>query len=551
MSLKTELIPDIPDETKRIAEMAFPKGNIYMRMRDELATFYQDEQFVSLFPRRGQPAYSPWRLALVSVMQYSENLSDRQAADAVRARIDWKYALSLELGDPGFDYSLLSEFRQRLLDGNLEKDLFETMLSAFEAKGLIQKRGKQRTDSSHVLAAIRLLNRLENVGETLRAALNSLAAAAPEWLVSVADSEWYDRYARRIEDYRLPQSKEERKELAETIGRDGKMLLDAVYSDDAPSWLTKIPAVEILRQTWLQQYYIIEGELKLRETKDLPPASLRSDSPHDTEARYGTKGIRHWVGYKVHVTETCDNNAPRLITNVETTIAPKYDVKMTEVIHQALDDKEQLPTEHFVDTGYIDVQLLTKSQEDYHVELVGKVKRDTSWQAQEEQAYSIDRFSVDWDGKSVTCPQGQTTKYWKPTTDANDNDVICIRFSRKGCRDCEARNLCTRAEKEGRSLTLRPNQAQHEAIQQARQQQESDDFKQRYNRRAGVEGSISQGVRSFGLRRARYIGLAKTHLQHLLTAAAINLARVDNWLSGVPLATTRISSFKALQTQAA
>jgi transposase len=179
------------------------------------------------------------------------------------------------------------------------------------------------------------------------------------------------------------------------------------------------------------------------------------------------------------------------------------------------------------------------------------VKRDTSWQAQEEQAYSIDCFSVDWDGKSVTCPQGQITKSWRPTHDANGNDVIAIKFSHKGCRECQARNLCTRAEKEPRRLTLRPNKAQHEAIQQARQQQQSDDFKQRYDRRAGIEGSISQGVRSFGLRRARYIGLAKTHLQHLLTAAAINLARVDNWLSGVPLATTRISSFKALQTKAA
>jgi transposase len=551
MSLKTELIPHIPDETKRIAEMAFPKGNIYMRLRDQLGTFYQDEQFVSLFPLRGQPAYSPWRLALVSVMQYVENLSDRQAADAVRARIDWKYTLSLELGDAGFDYSILSEFRQRLIDGSLEQQMLDMMLSKFEAAGLLKARGQQRTDSSHVLAAIRVLNRLENVGETLRAALNSLAVAAPEWLVSVADSEWYDRYARRIEDYRLPQSKEERKELAETIGRDGKRLLDAVYSDHAPSWLGEIPAVETLRQIWLHQYYIIQGELKLRETKDLPPVSLRSDSPHDTEARYATKGIRHWVGYKVHLTETCDNNAPRLITNVETTIAPKPEVKMTEVIHQALDDSGRLPKEHFVDTGYIDARLLVTSQEDYQVELVGPVRTDQSWQAQDEQAYSIEQFSVDWDGKSVTCPQGQTTQYWQPTHDTNGNDVICIKFSRKGCWDCQTRSQCTRSKKDARSLTLRPNKTQHEAIQQARQQQQSDEFKQRYNRRAGVEGSISQGVRSFGLRKARYIGLAKTHLQHLLTAAAINLARVDNWLSSVPLAKTRVPPFKALQPKAA
>ena len=186
MSLKPELIPEIPDETNRVAKAAFPKGNIYMRMRDELGPFYQDEEFLSLFPHRGQPAYSPWRLALVCVMQYVENLSDRQAADAVRARIDWKYALSLELTDPGFDYSILSEFRQRLLDGGLEQHLLDMMLTRFNESDLLKTRGKQRTDSTHVLASIRVLNRLENVGETLRVALNSLAAAAPEWLVEVA-----------------------------------------------------------------------------------------------------------------------------------------------------------------------------------------------------------------------------------------------------------------------------------------------------------------------------------------------------------------------------
>jgi transposase len=551
MSLKPELIPEIPDETKRVAKAAFPKGNIYMRMRDELGTFYTDEKFVSLFPLRGQPAYSPWRLALVSVMQYAENLSDRQAADAVRARIDWKYALSLELTDAGFDYSVLSEFRQRLLDGGLEQEMLDMMLTRFNESDLLKTRGKQRTDSTHVLASIRVLNRLENVGETLRAALNSLAAAAPEWLVEIAPPEWYDRYGRRIEDYHLPRAKEERKELAEMIGADGKMLLDAVYSDAAPSWLSQIPAIETLRQTWVQQYYTIEGELRLRDIKDLPPASKRSDTPYDDEARYSTKGIRHWVGYKVHVTETCDNNAPRLISHVETTVATKPDVKMTGVIHQALDEKEQLPAEHFIDSGYIEAQLLCESQKEYQVELVGPVKADQSWQAKEEQGYSIDCFSIDWDAKSVTCPQGQKSKYWKPAKDVNGKDVICIRFPRPACRNCDARSRCTRSKKDSRSLTLRPEKTQQQAIQQARKEQKSEQWKKRYNRRAGIEGTISQGVRSFGLRKARYIGSAKTHLQHILTATAINLVRVDNWLSGVPLAKTRISRFKSLQPKAA
>jgi transposase len=550
MSLKPELVPPIPEETKRVAQAAFPKGSTYMRMRDELGTLYQDEQFASLFPPQGQPAESPWRLALICVMQFAENLSDRQTAHGVRARIDWKYALSLELTDSGFDFSVLSEFRTRLLDGGIEQELLDTMLTVFQEHGLLKQRGKQRTDSSHVLAAIRDLNRLESVGETLRATLNILASAVPEWLSEIAHPDWFDRYGKRIEEYRLPKRENARRELAEVIGVDGMILLNAIYSEASPDWLREIPAVEALRRTWVHQYYVIEGQLRLRKAEDLPPASLRFDSPYDPEAHYSTKRDMHWTGYKVHITETCDKDTPNVITHVETTIAPQPDVETTEPIHKALSEKERLPSEHMVDGGYVDSELLINSQADHQVELVGPVKADIHWQTKDEHAYSIDTFDIDWEAKTVTCPQGETTKYWKPAKDANGNDIIVIRFSRPGCRDCESRSRCTRAKKESRSLTLRP-QAQHEAIQKARKEQKTPQWKERYNKRAGIEGTISQGVRGFGLRQTRYIGLAKTHLQNTLTAAAINIARIDDWLTGTPLAKTRTSRFKDMEPWAA
>ena len=182
MSLQPQEIPPIPEETRRVAQAAFPRGNVYMRLRDELGTIYEDHLFAALFPARGQPAESPWRLALTTVMQFTEGLSDRQAADAVRSRIDWKYALSLELTDAGFDHTVLSEFRTWLVAGQAEQLLLETLLVRVRERGLLKTRGRQRTDSTHVLAAIRVLNRLELVGETLRHALNSLAIIAPDWL---------------------------------------------------------------------------------------------------------------------------------------------------------------------------------------------------------------------------------------------------------------------------------------------------------------------------------------------------------------------------------
>ena len=187
MSLQPEVIGPVPEETARVARAAFPKGNVYMQMRDVLGAVFDDASFSSLFAKRGQPAEAPWRLALVTVMQFAEGLSDRQAAEAVRARIDWKYALGLEPDDPGFDFSVLSEFRSRLVQGSAEGLLLEALLSACKARGYLKARGRQRTDSTHVLGALRVLNRLERVGETLRSALNAIAALAPEWLKEVAE----------------------------------------------------------------------------------------------------------------------------------------------------------------------------------------------------------------------------------------------------------------------------------------------------------------------------------------------------------------------------
>ena len=203
--LKVTPTGPVPEETARIAHQVFPKGNRYMKLRDELGSIYSDRDFADLFPTHGQPAECPWRLALICVMQFVEDLSDRQAAEAVRNRIDWKYALGLEITDAGFDFSVLSEFRTRLIIGSSEHLLLERLLHQLKEKGWLKEGGKQRTDSTHVLAAIRHLNRLECVGETLRAALNVLSAVVPEWLAAWVPKEWFERYGRAIEEYRLPQ----------------------------------------------------------------------------------------------------------------------------------------------------------------------------------------------------------------------------------------------------------------------------------------------------------------------------------------------------------
>ncbi len=545
MSLKVQPIPDIPEDTARVARAAFRKGNTWVSLRDQLGSIYRDEDFASLFSTRGQPAQAPWQLALVTIMQFAEGLSDTQAAASVSGRIDWKYALSLELTDPGFDASVLSEFRARLIDGQAEKHMLEAILKLCRERNLIKERGKQRSDSTHVLAAIHVLNRLENVGTTLRHALNTLAVAAPEWLQAHAEPEWIERYGARVDEYRLPKGKAERMALGEIIGADGHKLLEATYAADAPKWLSQVPAVETLRQVWVQQYYLSGSRARWRTAEDhgLAPGGVGIRSPHDTDARYSDKRSTTWVGYKAHLTETCDEDKPRLITEVETTEASVPDHQVVDEIHQKLSAKQLLPAIHLMDAGYINADLIVRSEQRYGVELCGPARPDTAWQAQAGKGFAASDFSFDWEKQQAVCPDGKQSSSWQETTDRYGKAQVKIKFSVLDCRQCSHRSDCTKIER--RILTVYPKE-EFLALQQAREREKTKEYAKLYAKRAGVEGCLSQAVRSSGLRYARYIGLTKVHLQNILTAAATNVVRIINWVTDVPLAKTRRSPFVKL-----
>ena len=540
----------IPEETAAAARGAFPNGTLFVWMRDEFEQLYQDEEFADLYADKGQPGWSPWRLALVCIMQYVADLNDRDTADAVRGRIDWKYALGLPLSDPGFHFSLLSEFRNRLLSGGAESRLFERVLVQFEEKGWLSSGGKQRTDSTHVLSTISERSRLEALHECLRAALNDISEQEPEWLQSWVCGDWYQRYGRAIDDYRLPKKSSERTAYIEQIGSDGMVLLEQLWEENAPTRIRQLPIVEHLRQCWVQHFFIDNAQVKLRKHTDMPASGMRSDSPYDPDSRYGNKGSSTWHGYKVHVSETCDPQKVHLITDVRTTPAHVPDIDQTAIIHEALEARGLLPNEHYVDAAYFDAELLVTAQQHYNIELIGPIKADPSWQAKEPEAYDSSYFSINWDEQTVSCPQGHLSKGWTPRIDRDNNPVITVNFSKPVCRDCPVRSLCTHSETYPRSLTLHP-QEQQEALQHARTQQQTQPWREKYQTRAGIEGTISQAVVGFGIRNARYRGLAKTRLEHLVSATAINLKRLFAWANGVPHATTRISRFAALDPQIA
>jgi transposase len=556
MSLHPQPQEPVPENTARVARAAFPKGNPYLTLRDQLGTIFQDEDFAALFPTCGQPGLPPWRLALVTILQFRETLADRQAAEAVRARIDWKYLLGLELSDPGFDFSVLSEFRGRLLAGGAEELLLAKLLERCRAMGLLTARGQQRTDSTHVLAAIRVLNRLELVAETLRAALNDLATRAPAWLQAIVPPAWYERYAKRIEDARLPREPAKREAYAQTVGEDGFALLDALELPDAPPDLQELPSIDTLRRTWHRHYERTPDDaagdwepsvsrMRFRPNRHLPPAAEGRESPYDPEARYRHKRDTQWTGYMVHVSETCEPTTPSVLTHVHTTPATVHEVQCTAPIQQALVDKGLPPHEHLVDAAYIDAALLVTSHQEHGITLRGPARPNPNWQANVEGAYPLADFAVDWERQQVRCPQGRTSGSWAERVDHTGGPYIQVRFRQHDCGACRARACCTRATQAPRSLKLHP-QAQYQALQAARAWYASREGKEQYQRRAGVEGTLSQGVRAFGLRRTRYRGLAKTHLQHVATAAAINMDRLVAWLDESPRAKTRASRFAAL-----
>ena len=310
--------------------------------------------------------------------------------------------------------------------------------------------------------------------------------------------------------------------------------------------LAQIPAVLTLRRVWAEQYTGDPGQLRWREVKDMPSLANLIFSPYDIEARYSTKRSIEWVGYKVHLTETCDEEKPHLIVNVETTPATTPDDNMIKPVHESLKRRSLLPGEHLVDKGYTDAHVIVESQSEYGVTIIGPVAADPSWQARTGTGFDKGNFVVDWDRQVVTCPAGKDSISWLPNTYPKNGMLSEARFARRDCTPCPFRGQCTKSKKEPRIIGLQARE-HHEALQGSRREQKTEGFRSSYAARAGIEGTHEQAIRRCGLRQCRYIGQAKAHLQHVLTATAINVIRLGDWWAGKPIAGTRCSGFAALR----
>jgi hypothetical protein len=525
----------------------------------------------------------PSRLALVTVLQRAENLAGRPAAEAVRTRIDWQYLLGLGLDDPGFDLTVLAEFRIRVAAHGLEEVALDALLARLAAEGLVKAGQKQRTDSTHVVAAVAALNRLELAGESVRAALEALTAAHPHWVAQVICVPGFARrYGTPMTSWRPPVSKAKQDELAIACARDGYALLEAVRDDSSPGWLRELPAVDVLRRVLLQNCTrtitdsreVIKRREKEPEGDGLPPGHARIASPYDTDARWGVKREEFWLGCKLHISETCDDAPPctcrpaaarppgadggagsrdhdqgcaqlvfpNLITHVATTGATVTDNQMTGAIDDRLAGKDLLPGRHYLDSGYLSAALAVSGRARHGIALTGPLLADTSAQARAGAGYARADFTIDYGTRTVTCPQGKTAANWTPCTQ-HGKDTIVATFSISDCGPCTARGQCTSGKR--RQLSLLPRDLA-EAQAAARTAETTIPFQADYARRAGVEGTMHQAT-SHGARRARYRGLPKTRLDHICMACALNLLRLEAYWTGTPLDRQRTSHLARLE----
>jgi len=541
--------------TAALARKVHPHGTDEMRVRDALGPLFADEDFTSqefedMYASLGQPGLSPALLAMVTVLQFLHHLSDRDAAQAVADRISWKYALGLELEHTGFDDTVLCEFRARLAVAGRADALLSVMLERLQRAGLVRAGGRVRTDSTHVLACVRRLNRIETLGEGLRAALEEIARISPGWIVPLLRPGWDERYGRKVETARLlGRTNASAAKLTEQIGADGQGLLDTVDADPAAAWINDLPQVKILRILWDQHYqHTPAGRLRYKDAGELPVAAQRIHSPYDADARYSTKGKGgdddlEWVGSKAHLSESCDADTPNLVTDVHTTPATEPDVVATTAIQDKLIARGLAPGEHLMDAGYPSADNIAASAA-RGITLVAPVVVQTGRNARH-GTFGPGKFTVDWQAGTARCPAGQTSRSMRP----DKRGLVTFAFSRRHCRPCPIRDQCTLAGPNvPRRITIHPEPV-HQARMTAQRVQDSDQWRTTYNVRAGVEGTVSQAVRGPDLRHARYRGLTKTHVQNVITGMALNITRLGaHFLKPEPALTRRPTRIHELCT---
>jgi transposase len=483
--------------------------------RDALSELYCEEN--------GRPAVDPVLMAGVSLLQFMEKVPDRQASELVREHLGWKYALDLELGFKGFHPTSLVKFRNRLLEGEKPRVVFDAILERLREEKLIKKRSKQRLDSTHVLGLVSQMSRLQVIRETIRLTLKEIERQGADGDLKDWDV-FEERYCFSQIDWKQ-QSKEHLVKKAQEAGQDAWRLIEWLHLQGKA--LQESPASQLLERVFHEQYETGEQGVRQRDKE----GSGNVKNPHDPDAQWSTKDTtkqKDWVGYKAQISETIPET-PEPKPRGEPTENFIIEITTTEAIASDLDGMQrnleaqeqhgqERPPELYVDAGYVTDDTLAQSREEDR-ELVGPARPCPK----KGKGFDADQFDVDISARKAVCPKGKTSTQCSLINDSYKGSSY-YRFEwGSQCDACPSQKACT-ANKSGRRILCVG--IHHDLLQALRREMKTEAFQKRMQQRNGIEGTISELAR-LGLRRSRYRGLAKTALANFFLGAACNVRR---WL---------------------
>ncbi len=481
----------------------------------------------------GRVAIEPVLLLGVSLLQFLEAIPDRQAAEMLRYHAGWNLALNCQLGDEGFHPTTLVHFRQRLLEHDASALGFEAVLEALRDAGLVQRRSRQRLDSTQMFGRVSRMSRLDCVRESLRLALKEISERLPP----IEQPPWWlalwERYVDTQTDYRASMETLARK-LVEA-GQDARRLLGWLAGPPQTQW-GQGKQTQLLARVFAEQFEVVAGAQEVQPKAKEQLNSERVQNPHDPEATYASKGNgqqrKEHVGYKVQVAETVSEAvlAPgeptgNFLVGIVTHAARESDEQgacKMEAEQQAMGLEK--PSVHYVDAAYISTEKLVQAAAEGR-ELIGPAPQcannnDNRFQSQD--------FQVRVEQRCATCPAGHpNTQCSRLVENATGRVSYRFEWDSATCAACSLRLKCIKVEHKHRTLVVGQN---HTILQERRQEQQTRQFKERMKHRNAIEGTQSELVRAHGLRHARYRGLAKTKLQNYFIGAACNVKR---WLRRV------------------
>ena len=527
MSVRPRLGVEVPELTARVARASNPAGTTAMWVRDRLDGLWAEEDFAGWYPRDGRPGISPAQLATVSVLQFLLDLSDRDAAEAVRCRIDFKYALGLDLDDPGFHFSVLGDFRERLLEEGRADRLLDLALARLKEAGLVRERTAQRTDSTHVLAAVRDLTRLELVTEAVRAALEEVARTAGHALEGLVDDEWGRRYGRPV---RLGKNPARPKTRMNEAGRT-----------PASCWSTWPPAARTCctgprRRPCGRSWRRITTGTPLAgcagATMRVAAACRRrrpASSPPTTWPPATPAGARSPAGPAT--SPTSPRPAPTTPPTSSPTSPPCPPLATTRWPWRGSTPGWSAgacsPPSTWPTAATPPWTRMERAGREHQITLTGPLPGNRTRQHRVQEGYARDDFRIDYDRREVTCPQGQVSKGWHgpyPTSSPGAAPLIVARFTKEQCQPCPARAACTTSGDGKRTVGFPPRDLLELQLRNRTDQQDPA-WRKRYAVRSGIEGTVCELARGHGMRHCR--GQPKAHLQHVLTAIAVNIERLS------------------------